>query len=252
MKKQILFIMLAASTLTFFSCSKQNAGLNDIQPSALQENNTAVHSPEMGIYINPVTNKLNGAYLFDGDLKDSTGKLPNGSMYPVMRGGVAFTTGHKGIAKTALSLTGNYYVYMGDVPQQANTSISFWVKRAAQYPSAAEIITPNGRGPGLYQLNDAFRGIVFTSKYSAEVNSGPYIDQNWHHAVVTYDGTYLKLYIDGNLVATSNNPQTFISTLVYYRIGIMTGGSYWKGSVDDLRFYGRTLNANDVKILYNL
>ena len=251
MKRQILFITITVSTVTFFSCSKQNAGLNEVQASVPQQSNTPVITPEMGIYINPVTNKLAGAFLFNGDLKDSTGKLPDGTMYPILRGGVAYTTGHKGYLNSALNLTGYYSVFLANVPQQANTSISLWVKRAAQY-SAAEIITPNGRGPAAYQFNYAFQGDVFTSQYTPYVNSGAYIDQAWHHIVVTYDGTYLKLYIDGNLVGTSNNPETFISTLVYYRIGLMTGGTNWKGYVDDLRFYSRTLTANDVKILYNL
>jgi len=39
---------------------------------------------------------------------------------------------------------------------------------------------------------------------------------------------------------------------VYYALGGITmDGKIWKGYIDDVRFYSRTLNSKDVLALYN-
>ena len=246
MKKEILILVTILTTVSFISCSKEKNELPDL---AKQGNEEIPTSPNKG-NIDPLTVNLEGWYNFDKNLKDVTGKLPDAAQYPVIRGGVSYTTDRKGHSTSALQMNGSYYVYMWNVPQQSHTSLSVWVKRGGQY-TQAEIVRPNGRGPAVYQMNYAFEGDVFTSLYTPYVTSGAYFDQAWHHLVVTYDSTNLKLYVDGVLTGTMNNSQPFVSTSVYYLLGHLTSGGYWKGAIDDLRFYSRTLSQSDVSALFN-
>jgi len=176
--------------------------------------------------------------------------LSTGVQSPLQRAGVSYTTDRKGNANSALKLDGNYYVYIPDVPQQVNTTLSAWIKRSQLYPDAT-IISANGKGPRIDQNTYAFRGLMHTGILLPDVYSNPFIDQAWHHVVVTYDGNYLKLYVDGVLQGTTSYSASFPKENFYYLIGAMFGG-YWKGCVDDLRFYSRTLTAKDVIALYKL
>ena len=90
---------------------------------------------------------------------------------------------------------------------------------------------------------------------SQRVNSTTTLNDNlWHHVLGTWDGTILRLYIDGVL----NNSYAPASTSLTYpalntQIGRWVGGSaeYFKGSLSGARIYNRALSANEVKLLYD-
>jgi len=97
----------------------------------------------------------------------------------------------------------------------------------------------------------------FDVAYDTNVNDG-----NWHHAVITYEGSVVVLYVDG--IERSSAPRTGVIT--YYRtygnvvgsMGYITGGNlniqgngYLNGQVDDLRIYNRNLSLAEVRDLYN-
>jgi len=68
-------------------------------------------------------------------------------------------------------------------------------------------------------------------------------DGHWHHVVATLSSLGMKLYLDGNLVAT--NPNTSSSGIIgWWRI--MPGN----GFVDDVRIYNRALSSTEVSQLY--
>ena len=72
-------------------------------------------------------------------------------------------------------------------------------------------------------------------------------DLHWHHLAVTYDGSSFKFYVDAALAGSSNLAGAISSALTNY----IVANGYWKGAVDDLHFYSRTLTASDVTALYN-
>ena len=63
----------------------------------------------------------------------------------------------------------------------------------------------------------------------------------------------MKLYIDGVLIATTSSPLVNFGTdlLHTYTLGY-GGGLFWKGSLDDVRFYKRVLSLSDIIALKNL
>ncbi|WP_216691005.1 LamG-like jellyroll fold domain-containing protein [Hymenobacter siberiensis] len=72
-------------------------------------------------------------------------------------------------------------------------------------------------------------------------------DGRWHHVAGTYDGTTLRLYVDGvqqssraasGAISTGNNQVD---------IGTRTGDFFWNGSLDELRIYNTALTVAQVR-----
>ena len=81
-----------------------------------------------------------------------------------------------------------------------------------------------------------------------------YNDGQWHMATFTVDSSSGKLYVDGTLKATRGwngaaGATTSTASLVFgYDQG--TAGSYFAGSLDEVRIYGSSLSAAQVATLY--
>jgi len=81
-------------------------------------------------------------------------------------------------------------------------------------------------------------------------------NNRWYHAVVTYDGTTWKLYLNGNL----DNSARVRATPRYdsiHDIGIGTAfnsvgnpGGYFNGIIDEVRIYNRALSEEEIRALY--
>ena len=248
MKKQILILAATFITVAFISCSKEKMETPNVPATANEEiiTSSSNNRPQP----DPLTVNLEARFMFNSNTKDITGNWMDAKQFPLLRTGIVYGADRKGISKSALKLDGNYGVYLTDASQQTNTSISVWVKRS-EIVSTATIVTPNGVGPALHQSDHTFKGLVFTSSFAPSVTSDSFIDSDWHHLVVTYDGSFVKLYVDGILQSTTFYSGTCNDPALYYRIGF-TNWVFWKGYVDDLRFYSRTLSASDVQKLYNL
>jgi Concanavalin A-like lectin/glucanases superfamily len=204
-------------------------------------------TPEASMYINPLTVHLDACYPFNGNLNEAIGKLGPGVSF-----GLApqDTPDRKGFANSALRLTGNSFVKIFNVPQQTACSISAWV-RTYDLSQNLGIVTGPTQGLIPFQNPNLYIGGLTLVKSGISVSTGlnkTVSDLNWHHLVVTYDGSSFKFYVDGVLAGSTNMPGSLASAVATYIIG----NGYWKGAIDDLRFYSRTLAATDVTALYNL
>jgi PKD repeat protein len=70
----------------------------------------------------------------------------------------------------------------------------------------------------------------------------------WSHLAGTYDGTTLRLYINGTLVAS----QTFVGLIAPSTGAMRIGGDriwgdYFRGRIDEIRLYKRALSASDIQ-----
>ena len=83
------------------------------------------------------------------------------------------------------------------------------------------------------------------------------VDGIWHHVVGTYDGSQLKLYLDGNPEATPINETRAIleNTTYNLTIGCELGayGFSWPftGDISNVAIYNTALSATNVSTLYN-
>jgi prepilin-type N-terminal cleavage/methylation domain-containing protein len=71
---------------------------------------------------------------------------------------------------------------------------------------------------------------------------------SWHHFAVTYDGSVLTTYFDGNTKSTGTSISLNPLMADFY---IGNGGAAFIGKVDDARVYNRALSASDIETLYS-
>jgi hypothetical protein len=111
-----------------------------------------------------------------------------------------------------------------------------------------------GSGEGPYSL---YLGLVSTGKvegfiaeegepgYSAIADPTTLPRDVWTHVALTYDGAHMRLYVDGELVATkaAGGPEASTGPLL---IGCDGKGGFFHGRIDELRLYDRSLSAGEV------
>lgn len=78
----------------------------------------------------------------------------------------------------------------------------------------------------------------------------------WQHLLVTYDGSStaagVRVYLNGALQTTSAPYDSLtgsITTTEPFRIGRRSTSAFYKGAIDDLRIYARTLSAEEARQL---
>lgn len=253
MKKQIQILAATFITVAFVSCSKQD--MQTTQTPVITGEEMPTSSSSSRPYVDPLTIALDARYTFDKHLKDVTNQQADGK--PSSRGAAVYTYDRKGIANAALKFDKNYYVSIANMPVQQKMSLSVWVKRATPYYNGASpIIRHNSTGIALMQKENGFWARVhdyLNSSSTTSIISNDFIDQAWHHIVITYAGEEMKMYVDNQLQGNTSNTFAVVEGLTKYLLGYSHGnaGNYWEGVIDDLRFYGRTLSASDVQKLFN-
>jgi len=102
-------------------------------------------------------------------------------------------------------------------------------------------------GPASFGFDVAVGGV----SYGAWTTPNFWVPNNWYHLVGAYDGTTVKLYVNGLLVASkpaSGVMQDYGKDVYIGRFGNLN--SYLPGLVDDVRIYNRALSATEVMEQY--
>jgi len=181
----------------------------------------------------------------------------------VMSGGVSWVAGVSGSALSFDGGTGEVKVSDNSVLEPATTvTLSAWIKhtgtpgnysyvaaKGANGCIAASYGLYTGPGGGLEFYVSQHRGSV----YARSPDAGQRVwDGNWHLIVGTYDGSTIRLYVDGAQVS-SGTPWT--GSLEYllpdsndFYIGDYPGCAdhAFLGAIDDVMVWNRTLSASDV------
>ena len=93
------------------------------------------------------------------------------------------------------------------------------------------------------------------SKQWHEINTNSaYLSLNtWHHLASTYDGSKLRIYVDGTIVdSLSVSTSISVSTTTPLTIGYHPGyGRYWNGRIDEVRVWKKTLSAAEINANMN-
>lgn len=105
-------------------------------------------------------------------------------------------------------------------------------------------ITPTG------QLRS---GLTVSGARQVFNSGGGLLDGKWHHIAMTYDGTNIKSYIDGELVGTHPRAGSMIITANQVRVGQFNQPNDQYASrqlyQSNAQIFGRALNEEDVKLL---
>jgi len=109
--------------------------------------------------------------------------------------------------------------------------------------------------PGSYTVRVGYERAQFaieTSTGSTNVQSaaGSINQGQWHHLTGTYDGSTVKLYIDGDQVASTTHTGTITNTGGDFEVG-HDNGEYFDGRIDQVRVYSRALNDSEISSFTN-
>lgn len=202
-------------------------------------------------------------YRADGNALDAVGNNPgvlvNGTYGP----------GRFGQAFQFSGYDNPGYVQVRDAPglEPATVSVEAWVnstyltapgaygyivsKGAADYRGASyALVTSNHSGLWFYIGN----GSAF--QYSPDPGSAIW-DGNWHHVIGTYDGSYVRLYVDGVEVgngARLDNALGFgLPNTNDLFIGTYNGlpGYTFNGRIDEVSVFNRALSAAEVRARFD-
>jgi hypothetical protein len=210
------------SVFLLISCSKKN---DDTNPDE-----TTKTYPTSGLV---------SYFKFDDNLKDSNNQTPDGTN----NGNVTFIEGKSG---KAISLSGSNYITFSRKTYKSgnNISISIWFK--ANHGVLRYFLWGNDFGAATKVGNAAF-AISLPNTNSA---LGDYVADTWTHMVGTYDGTNIKVYINGVLKGTTLHAGNISSMDTDLFVGRFDT-EYWKGSLDEFFIYNKVLSQEEVTQLYN-
>ena len=85
----------------------------------------------------------------------------------------------------------------------------------------------------------------------AEVDPKKLLDGDWHHCATTFDGQFMRVYLDAEEIGSLKRPGTIVAGgQAPGCIGSANGGECFQGTMDDLRIYGEALTPEEVTLLH--
>lgn len=202
----------------------------------------------------------NPFYPFSGNAADSSGNGFNGTV-----NGATLTTDRYGNNSKAYSFDGssNSITIPNFTQNPTQFSISLWFYPTANgHAGSRELLhrcNPTDLQSYCWNLswaqtnssqgNYLATGILTNNPFWNEAGANLQLNQ-WYHAMMCFDGTNKKVYLNGNLVSTT----PILGQISYVgKTGIYIGfDSYWdwyQGKIDDIRIYNRALSQDDIAFL---
>ena len=191
---------------------------------------------------------------------DATGNGNSGTL----TNGPAWTTGKTGSALSFDGSNDSVYVAKSSSLNTATTglTVSAWVYRNANQQGFVSVLSRQ-QGTSYYERfylgfeNGNYRWLVnTTSGYSDLTVGGAAPLGQWLHLVGTFDGTDVKLYVNGALQFSSPHSGTLPTDTTGLTIGANyndaahTAQEVFNGKIDEVNVYGQALTAQDVAALY--
>jgi hypothetical protein len=202
-----------------------------------------------------VTPTLAGWWKLDNNANDSSGNGNNGTLY----GGPAYVTG---LFANALSVDGiDDYVDCGNGASLNITdaiTVAAWIKTSdtgnAQHN---EYVAKGDQGYALkHNAGNYIEFFIYDAGSWHAAQTGELttaFNGSWHHVAGTYDGTQIKLYLDGKLVASRLYTGAIATTT--YNVNIARNSQQtdrlYYGLIDDVRIYHGAFLAIDTVLQGN-
>lgn len=199
---------------------------------------------------------------FDGDLTDASGK---GNNAVCANGKITY---EEGIFGQSAVFDGKSYLEVldSDSLDLKNFTISMWAYKAKN-PNQDKWIPYLQKGNDenswaspyqLYEMSDNMPIIYLhgtedgTEMDQFSVNGNNVDVRKWFLLTATYNGSEVRLYVNGTLAQKVNVTGSSAATIGKLYIGMMNDGAYYfNGKFDDLRIYNKGLSDTEVVALYN-
>jgi hypothetical protein len=249
----------APFAMTWNSTTVSNGGPYEVSARARDAANNQATATIMSVTVNNAvpSSGLVAAYNFNEgtgtSLTDRTGLGHTGAI-----AGAAWTT--QGRLGSALTFDGvNDWVTIADANDLDFTSgftVEAWVYPTALGSGAWRTVLLKERPGGeVYNLY-AHAGSATAAYVVRAAQSGTPLDargpqlalNTWTHLAATYDGTTLRLYINGTQVGTRAAAGPLLTSSGVLRLGGNgIWGEYFKGRLDEIRIYNRALSPSEIQ-----
>ncbi|MCA0131917.1 choice-of-anchor D domain-containing protein [Winogradskyella alexanderae] len=140
----------------------------------------------------------------------------------------------------------------------AEFTISAWIKRDAADTGTASIVSKRDaaftEGYDLRILNDNRIEIIWKNGSDQSLISNTAVpDDEWHEVAVIYDGTTVKLYIDGVEDNSANRTPPVATDENFYiaAAGKNTPTQYFRGNIDEVRVWDTALSVDELHFIMN-
>ncbi|TXT20440.1 MAG: hypothetical protein FD138_4218, partial [Planctomycetota bacterium] len=194
---------------------------------------------------------------------DQVGDAVNPARRGTIRGKVSRTPGKLG---GALDFDGNTFVELGEVGTfESSDKFSFatWIRPTSNAPTT--VLSKNDEANAFRGYDIILEGAKVCAHFAHHwpdkafkvVAKQPLSLNEWHHVLVTYDGsrraTGVKIYVDGKLQphdATTNNLlDGTLKTDKPFHIGKRSASVPFQGQIDDVQLYALELSAEEAASL---
>ena len=204
---------------------------------------------------------LRGWWQMDEGLGTTVGDSSLYDRTSTVFGAPAWVTGQIGTALEFNGSTDAVTVPDADSLDLTKLTIAAWIRPGQWATQTIVSKATNGVTDG-YELtlattktDDSSRKVFFrlnqaTSFDTYRINATTEypIDGTWIHVAATFDGTTMKLYVDGVLDASMTVPASVAINDLPLAIGGQAG-RFFNGALDDVRVYGRALSDEEIAAL---
>src|SRR6185369_2213495 len=189
----------------------------------------------------------------DGNAQDITLGADNGTLV----NGTTFTTG---VVGQAFSFDGvNDRVDVPDTPamRPAKFTLAAWARSNVANASACIICkqqdSADADSYSLWVSGGFLRGGMF--RFAEAIAPTAFEANRTYHVATTYDGSIIRLYVDGVMVAAAAGPATPVP---YDTNQVIIGGDdngvnafqgFWNGWIDEPQIFSRALSACEIREL---
>jgi hypothetical protein len=131
----------------------------------------------------------------------------------------------------------------------ANITVMAWM-----YATSGDTIVQKDWGTGwnlFYSGGKAVFSITDQVNNKKATSTTSILNNGWHHIVGTFDGTLVKIYVDGNMEQSVDITGTTMSGTSAVYIGANNFGGYGGGRIDDVAIFSRALSGTEITNFYS-
>ncbi|MEO8427268.1 MAG: LamG-like jellyroll fold domain-containing protein [Verrucomicrobiota bacterium] len=246
--------LLGTDTTSSYSFTWNNVGSGNYLITAKATDNLGVATTSAAVHVAVNDSSLVGYWKFDdgGGLvaADSSGNANHGTLV----NGPRWTAGQN---SGALSFDGvDDYVNVnntGSLNPATQITLSVWIKPASTAASG-EIISKENNVNNQYYMRLQGGGKIRFTVAGIILNGTTTLNPNtWYLATGTYDGSLMKVYLNGALEATAAATLSMTDNGLGVRLGARQYATplVFHGLIDEARIYNRALSQAEIQALLN-
>ena len=135
-----------------------------------------------------------------------------------------------------------------------NITVEAWVK-ARNFPSYSSILSKTASslwedGYGLSNYNNGPDINFFINNWNSVFVRDSLPHNQWAHVAATYDGSVIRLYINGQLEDTTHYGEEIDHSQGALYIGMGQGGYNWDGLIDEVRIWDHSRSQSEINSAY--